>query len=173
MNPPIRREQIPSNPLNRSTGNLLDVQPPARAERVRRKSNNTALNSVDLDITPMIDCVFLLLIFFMVSSTMQGTPDLDVPFAIHTQGVDSRQSTVLILRPGRNPGDRALITLEDSGQQISFAEIGPRVTEAVRNGQRNVVVKAEGDVAHGDVRDAMQAAAKVQGTSVFAGVREK
>lgn len=173
MNPPIRREHTPSKQLDGTTVNLFDAQPPARAERVRRKSNNTALNSVDLDITPMIDCVFLLLIFFMVSSTMQGTPDLDVPFAIHTQGVDSQQSTVLILRPGRNPGDRAMITVEDSGQPISFAEIGQRVTDAVRNGQRNVVVKAEGEVAHGDVRDAMQAAAKVQGTSVFAGVREK
>ncbi|QDV30616.1 Biopolymer transport protein ExbD/TolR [Planctopirus ephydatiae] len=173
MNRPTQHEHSPSNKLESATGKLFDAQPPARAERVRRKSNNAALNSVELDITPMIDCVFLLLIFFMVSSTMQGTPDLDVPFAIHTQGVDSRQSTVLILRPGRNPGDRALITLEDSGQPISFAEIGQRVTDAVRNGQRNVVVKAEGDVAHGDVRDAMQAAAKVQGTSVFAGVREK
>ena len=31
----------------------------------------------ELDITPMIDVTFLLLIFFMVSSTMQGKPDLE------------------------------------------------------------------------------------------------
>ena len=31
-------------------------------------------DEADLDITPMIDVTFLLLIFFMVTSTMQGTP---------------------------------------------------------------------------------------------------
>lgn len=36
-------------------------------------------DEADLDITPMIDVVFLLLIFFMVTSTMQGTPDKDIP----------------------------------------------------------------------------------------------
>ena len=36
-------------------------------------------DEADLDITPMIDVVFLLLIFFMVTSTMQGTPDRDIP----------------------------------------------------------------------------------------------
>ena len=36
-------------------------------------------DEADLDITPMIDVVFLLLIFFMVTSTMQGTPDRAIP----------------------------------------------------------------------------------------------
>ncbi len=37
------------------------------------------VEEVDLDITPMIDVTFLLLIFFMVTSTMQATPDKDIP----------------------------------------------------------------------------------------------
>ena len=43
----------------------------------------------ELDITPMIDVTFLLLIFFMVTSTMQGKPDLDVPPVKHGVGVDA------------------------------------------------------------------------------------
>jgi hypothetical protein len=38
----------------------------------RRKKAGIA--DADLDITPMIDVTFLLLIFFMVTSTLQGTP---------------------------------------------------------------------------------------------------
>ena len=36
----------------------------------------------DIDITPMIDVTFQLLIFFMVTSTMQGTPPAIVPRSV-------------------------------------------------------------------------------------------
>ena len=37
----------------------------------------------DLDITPMIDMTFLLLIFFMVTSTMKPDEVLDIPRSVH------------------------------------------------------------------------------------------
>ncbi|MBA4032494.1 MAG: hypothetical protein C0478_16615 [Planctomyces sp.] len=141
--------------------------------RERRRRNSTALNSVDLDITPMIDCVFLLLIFFMVSSTMQGRADLDVPFAVHTVGVESRQATVFILRTGRDSSSGPTITVEETRETIPLSQVAQQVENAVRDGRREVVVKAEGEVAHGDVRDVMQAASRVEGVTVYAGVREK
>lgn len=49
----------------------------------------------DLDITPMIDVTFLLLIFFMVTSTMQSPSSLHVPPAKHGAGVDIRNSSVI------------------------------------------------------------------------------
>ena len=33
----------------------------------------------EIDITPMIDVTFQLLIFFMVTSTMQGNPPAEIP----------------------------------------------------------------------------------------------
>ncbi len=42
-----------------------------------------ATEEMDLDITPMIDVTFLLLIFFMVASTMQATAENDIPPAKH------------------------------------------------------------------------------------------
>ena len=47
--------------------------------RFRRRKSNTEM---ELDITPMIDVTFLLLIFFMVASTMQATAENDSPTAI-------------------------------------------------------------------------------------------
>lgn len=51
----------------------------------------------DMDITPMIDVVFLLLIFFMVASTMQGTPEIDVPPAVHSLGVEANDAVVVTI----------------------------------------------------------------------------
>ena len=42
---------------------------------IKKKKNEDA----DLDITPMIDVVFLLLIFFMVTSTMDDQKAANVP----------------------------------------------------------------------------------------------
>lgn len=48
------------------------------------KLRSTEEPAADIDMTPMIDCVFLLIIFFMVSSTMSKvdlTPDVQLPIA--------------------------------------------------------------------------------------------
>jgi biopolymer transport protein ExbD len=48
------------------------------------KLRNRAEPELDVDMTPMIDCVFLLLIFFMVVATMSKvdiTPEIELPVA--------------------------------------------------------------------------------------------
>ncbi|HMO52488.1 MAG TPA: biopolymer transporter ExbD [Kiritimatiellia bacterium] len=48
------------------------------------KLKNRAEPELDVDMTPMIDCVFLLLIFFMVVATMSKvdlTPEIELPVA--------------------------------------------------------------------------------------------
>jgi hypothetical protein len=45
----------------------IDGEDQGETTRQRKKVDD------EIDITPMIDCVFLLLIFFMVTSTMKGT----------------------------------------------------------------------------------------------------
>jgi biopolymer transport protein TolR len=127
----------------------------------------------DIDITPMIDCVFLLLIFFMVSSTMRGTPDLDVPVANHSTGVDSRGAVIVTIR---NPlaGDPAprLLLGDGGGPEATPAELKQYVEDAVRSGRTNLVLKAEGDVPHGVVDEVGQLIRGVTGVKLFLGVRE-
>ena len=64
-----------------------------------------------LDITPMIDVTFLLLIFFMVTSTMQAEQALDVPTADHGLGIEANSAIVVIIRQGEPP----LIELPEEG----------------------------------------------------------
>ena len=58
-------------------------------------SPKRADSQTDLDITPMIDVTFLLLIFFMVTSTMQSERELDVPPARHGMGAETNLATVI------------------------------------------------------------------------------
>lgn len=52
-------------------------------------------DDVEMDITPMIDIVFLLLAFFVVSSKMQEQAKLPIPFAKHGTTVVAKDSVVV------------------------------------------------------------------------------
>ena len=56
-------------------------------------------DEADFDITPMIDVVFLLLIFFMVSSTMQEPAPADAPPARNGRGLDAGGTIKVTLLP--------------------------------------------------------------------------
>ena len=58
----------------------------------------------DLDITPMIDVTFLLLIFFMVTSTMQQESAVNVPPANFGVGKDANTSSVITILASKGGG---------------------------------------------------------------------
>ena len=60
-------------------------------DSIKKKKKDEA----ELDITPMIDVVFLLLIFFMVTSTMDDQKAANVPPAKHGVGADANKATII------------------------------------------------------------------------------
>lgn len=128
----------------------------------------------DMDITPMIDVTFLLLIFFMVASTMKGTPEIDVPPADHSMGVETGQAIILTIRADRNGGTAHQILLGDGlGEEADLDGVRRYVEEGVRMGKLKVVLKAEGDVSHGLVDDVAKTIKGVEGVEMFLGVGDK
>jgi biopolymer transport protein ExbD len=69
----------------------------------------------DLDITPMIDIVFLLLIFFLVASIPDVGVQAQLPPARHGVGVNPRKSVIITLAEQTNSPD-ALVYLADGKQ---------------------------------------------------------
>jgi len=63
-----------------------------------RKSARIEAGLRQIDIAPLIDCVFLLLIFFMLTSSFVVIPGISVklPKALTSEGMDSRSLTVVI-----------------------------------------------------------------------------
>ena len=103
----------------------------------------------DLDMTPMIDVTFLLLIFFMVSSTMQSAPDIDLPVAAHSVGVETDGAAVITVFTGGPQNPPRIVLGDGTGEEVTVEEIRGYVSEAVSAGKTKIVVKAEGDITHG------------------------
>ncbi len=99
-------------------------------------------DSADLDITPMIDIVFLLLIFFLVASIPDMQVEADLPPARHGVGVNPRSAVVFTLAE-RGGNERAKVYLSDgkSGQPIPADLAGQEAAiERALRGQAGVAL---------------------------------
>ena len=89
-----------------------------------------------IELSPLIDCVFLLLIFFMLSSTMLAPAiDLDLPDAAIASDVQSPEMVVTVDRRGR-------VLL--NGRELRMGELSERLAPLV-SGSRRKVVTYRGD----------------------------
>ena len=129
-------------------------------------------SDMDLDITPMIDVTFLLLIFFMVSSTMQATPDLDIPPAKHGVGLETVNAMVLIVQSPKSEGEDSVIILEN-GNEATLEEVTAEVQRQKDSNITQVIIKADGKVPTRFVQQVMNAIIAVEGVGFHIGVRDK
>ncbi len=114
----------------------------------------------ELDITPMIDITFLLLIFFLVSSKMNAEQAVDLPKARHGGVVAGKESVIILMK--RGTGDQAEVLRADgtpfsSDLDQQNAEIADYVTLGFDAGKKHVLVKAEGSVRRGEVQRVSEA----------------
>lgn len=132
----------------------------------------------NLDMTPMIDVTFLLLIFFLVSSVPDVKAALDLPAADHGVGVSRRQALVISVVPA-DDGREVTVYLADgrlgdplpSDTEAQETLIRAAVQTAVGEGKQEVLIKAEKNVRHRDVARLIRAAS-VDGISVNLAVME-
>ncbi len=136
---------------------------------IKKKKNEDA----DLDITPMIDVVFLLLIFFMVTSTMDDQKAANVPPAEHGVGVDANKATIVSVVADEAGGTGRVILGDDpSGEEIVNLELVRRFVQAGFNeGKELVIIKAERDVKEGRVQEVLKVLAEIDGLKFAIGVQ--
>ncbi len=108
----------------------------------------------DLDITPMIDVTFLLLIFFMVTSTMQATPEIDLPVAHHGVGINkSEQVTVSVID---RDGIPILMAGDPPAPEMTMDEIVDYARQEIDAGKSGILVKASGSIPTGYIKQLTQ-----------------
>jgi len=134
----------------------------------------------EMDITPMIDITFLLLIYFLVASTPDAHSQVDLPRALHGDAVSQRNATVIIV--GEAEGDAAPVFLAD--RKMASAQVKgdaddqrERITEHVatslqKDHKTNVVIKANRFVPHREVARVIQAVSAVEGVQIYLAVLE-
>ena len=98
-----------------------------------------------INIAPLVDVVFLLVIFFAVSTTFLETSGLklELPSSSSTAEREPRELTVLLDADG---------TLSFEGEVIEHAQLGGKLQEALGETEHKLVVlRADRGARHGDV----------------------
>lgn len=141
----------------------------------RRPMEDTA----ELDITPMIDITFLLLIFFLVCSTASMQMSVELPPAQYGKGVSERTAVILtVVSPGEAGPAEVYVGSSDSGDRLpddpaaQEAAVTAAVEAGFRQGNSTVLVKAHRKVKHSEVSRVAAAAGLVEGIQLHMAVLE-
>jgi len=147
---------------------LLDDTLTGGAEPPRRKRR---AEDVEMDMTPMIDVTFQLLIFFMLTNALANPSAIETPKAAHGRGVtvDGRQ-LVLIDDAGKYYlGD----SVAAENLSPSLDALAAEISNNVSGGQAEVIVNAHPKAKHRQVRELVERLGGVSGvTHVLLGVQE-
>ena len=135
--------------------------------------------SADLDITPMIDITFLLLIFFLVASTTDVQSSVELPPARYGKGVSDRTSVILTVAERGGPGPARVYLGDGTGGSplpddpaVQEEQIAQYVRQGFDEGKSTVLVKAGKGVRHREVSRVVAAAGQVEGVKMHLAVLE-
>jgi biopolymer transport protein ExbD len=136
------------------------------------------VDEAHFDVTAMVDLVFMMNIFFLVSWVGANLAELDLPTARHCTAVDT-DTTVVIAVTGK-PGQRAEVHLGEarSGEVVADpAEVAAKVQTLIEKGagegKKTVLVKAQKDLQLNQLRTVLTAASSIEGVKLNAAVIEK
>jgi biopolymer transport protein ExbD len=136
------------------------------------------VDDAHFDVTAMVDLVFMMNIFFLVSWVGANLAELDLPTARHCTAVDT-DTTVVISVTGK-AGQRAEIHLGEAraGEVVADpAEVVPKIQALIEKGasegKKTVLVKAQRDLQLNQLRTVLTAASSVEGVKLNAAVIEK
>ena len=144
----------------------------------RRPIRDTA----DMDITPLIDVTFLLLIFFLVCSTLGQQAAVELPPARHGTAVGPQSSVIITVQDNgpKRPATVYLEPLEDGdprrelsqNEQEQEDDIVAHVKRGKELNKPTVLIKAEKGVKHREVSRVAGAAGRVEDIKLHLAVFE-
>ena len=135
------------------------------------------MDDARFDVTAMVDLVFMMNIFFLVSWIGAALAEIDLPAARHCVATDADTATVVTVKG--SAGETPSIYLGDArpGGEINAGEVEQRIGEAVdagmREGKNTVLIKAERDVCLREVARIAGLATAVKGVKLNLAVMEK
>ena len=118
-----------------------------------KKSLSQEANKSEIELTPLIDAVFLLLIFFMTTTVFVNATQLrvELPEAANYDRLEAEKK--LNLRVSAEG------TLELNGNLVSMEALRALLeSEKTRTGSTTLIITADADTPHGFVIDAMEVA---------------
>ena len=93
------------------------------------------------DLTPLIDCVFLLLVFFMVTTVFLHTKGLDVDLPAPSQSVEEQKKDINVILD--HDGQ-----IEIGGEPVEATALAQRLVRAMAEARNeNIIIQADGECA--------------------------
>lgn len=128
---------------------LDDDEPLIRRRRVHHEAH--------FDITAMIDLVFMLNIFFLVTTVAAAQLEMDLPVVRHCVPTDPTEAVVISLVVNNPQSISVYLDDASTGEGLTEPEeqaraVNEAVEEAARSGKRIVLIKAEREVKLRDVK---------------------
>ena len=119
---------------------------------------------VDINLSPMIDCVFILLIFFILTTVFLQETGIEVDRPEAAGSVPLEQDSIMI-------GIRSDERIFHGGEEIGLSAIRPLVHRALASKQTSVIIQADRNIGL-DVFAKVYGEAKIAGAEVFFSVDE-
>ena len=140
----------------------------------------------EMDITPMIDIVFLLLSFFVVGSKMDPQFALELPKAMYGEAISDKLSVVIVVKTSEIPGkfeifkgrgtepERLVVATDPIAQEQEIADFVEKEL-STRPDVQVVMIKAEAMVTTGvieTVKRGISQSDMAQSRKIFLGTTE-
>ncbi len=129
------------------------------------------------DITAMIDLVFMMNIYFMVTALASAMEEINLAQAAHCTPADTEGAVIINVMAGAGERDpQVILEVNDKKTPIASAEQEKAITDAVQaalaNGHPVVIIKAEQEVAHKEISELMRIASEAGEIKLYLGVYE-
>ncbi len=134
--------------------------------RHRKDRSESFLAEGGPDMTPLIDCVFLLLIFFMVTTVFLHTKGLEVDMPAESEATEEKKKDINVLldRDGK---------IQIKGEDVRPTALAARLVTAMEEANNeNIIIQADGECAQKHVVFVVDRAKEV-GVEGIAFVRER
>ena len=112
----------------------------------RRSVLETTESETEINLSPMIDCIFILLIFFIVTTVFVEEPGIEIfePDATVDARLEKNSIIVAVSADSR---------IVYGGKEMSVAGVGARVRQLLSENSLPVIIEADAKAAHGVFSD--------------------
>ena len=102
--------------------------------------------ATEINLSPMIDCIFILLIFFIVTTVFVEEPGVEILKPDATVDADLEKNSILIAISSDN-------RVVYGGKELGIAGVGARVRQLLYKGDLPVIIQADARADHGVFSD--------------------
>ncbi len=105
-----------------------------------------AEDATEINLSPMIDCIFILLIFFIVTTVFVEEPGVEIHKPDATVDVDLEKNSIIIAISADNK-------IVYGGKELGVSGVGARVRQLLTKNELPVIIQADARADHGVFSD--------------------